>query len=107
MPRAELFAAAAARGPATLLLLLLAQLLLAVRVGDAQSDERCLNPPCANQPSCERINATGRTYVTGNVVDGQSTIRFAVGQATTTRAHVFAAWKHIGEVAAAMPIGPG
>jgi aromatic-L-amino-acid/L-tryptophan decarboxylase len=43
----------------------------------------------------EDVNAAGSTYVTGNVVDGKATIRFAVGQATTTRAHVFAAWSHI------------
>jgi aromatic-L-amino-acid decarboxylase len=48
-----------------------------------------------NQRLLDRLNASGRLYVTHTRLDGRLTLRFCVGQATTERRHVLAAWEYI------------
>jgi len=50
----------------------------------------------------ERLNDSGRLYLTRNLVRGRLAIRFAVGQTATTRAHVQRAWQDIQETARAL-----
>ena len=50
----------------------------------------------------ERLNDSGRLYLTRNLVRGRLAIRFAVGQTATTRAHVQRAWRDIQETARAL-----
>jgi aromatic-L-amino-acid decarboxylase len=55
-----------------------------------------------NQKLLERLNDSGRLYLTRNLVQGRFAIRFAVVQTATTRSHVQQAWVRIQETARAM-----
>lgn len=46
----------------------------------------------ANRELLERVNATGKIYLSHCVLDGRYTLRFCIGQMNTTEAHVDAAW---------------
>jgi len=49
----------------------------------------------------DRVNATGRIFITGTRLNGRYVLRVALGHLTTTEAHVRQAWKAIkGEAAA-------
>ena len=54
-----------------------------------------------NERLLDTINDGGKLYLTRNTVRGRFAIRFAVGQTTTTRAHVQRAWVYIKDAAAA------
>ncbi|MDX1576256.1 MAG: pyridoxal-dependent decarboxylase, partial [Kiloniellales bacterium] len=55
-----------------------------------------------NQRLLDRLNDSGRLYLTRNLVKGRFAVRFAVGQTATTRSHVQDAWTQIQETARAM-----
>ena len=55
-----------------------------------------------NEALLHRLNDGGRIYLTQNRVRGRYAIRFAVGQTTTERRHVLAAWEEIRDTARAM-----
>ena len=55
-----------------------------------------------NRSLLERLNDSGRLYLTRNLVQGRFAIRFAVGQTATTRSHVQEAWQQIQETARAL-----
>jgi len=55
-----------------------------------------------NRSLLERLNDSGRLYLTRNLVEGRFAIRFAVGQTATTRSHVQQAWVRIQETARAL-----
>jgi aromatic-L-amino-acid decarboxylase len=48
-----------------------------------------------NRRLMEEVNASGELYLSHCTLDGRFTLRFCVGQATTTRDHVRAAWEAI------------
>ncbi len=48
-----------------------------------------------NQAIMDRINASGRLYLTHTRLDGQLTLRMAIGQVHTERVHVQRAWYEI------------
>ena len=50
----------------------------------------------------ERINDSGRLYLTGSRIGETKSIRFSIGQRTTTRRHVEAGWAAVREIAAAL-----
>ncbi|MEQ8662939.1 MAG: pyridoxal-dependent decarboxylase, partial [Gammaproteobacteria bacterium] len=50
----------------------------------------------------ERLNASGRLFMSHTVIDGRYCLRLCVGQACTTREHVHAAWTLVRETAAAL-----
>jgi aromatic-L-amino-acid decarboxylase len=52
-----------------------------------------------NRQILERINRSGRLYLTHTVLNGQYTLRLCVGQTNTEARHVEAAWKAIEEAA--------
>lgn len=52
-----------------------------------------------NRRLVEAVNDDGRIYLTPNTLDGKATIRFSIGQATTTAAHVQTGWQVLCEVA--------
>lgn len=56
-----------------------------------------------NQHLLERLNDSGRLYLTQNRLAGRYVIRFSIGARTTTRAHVLQAWDLIRETARALP----
>ncbi len=49
----------------------------------------------ANQALLERLNASGRLYLTHTTLDGKYTLRLCVGQTHTAEQHVRAAWELI------------
>jgi aromatic-L-amino-acid decarboxylase len=49
----------------------------------------------ANQALMERLNASGKLYLTHTVLDGRYTLRLAVGSRLTAERHVAAAWREI------------
>jgi aromatic-L-amino-acid decarboxylase len=53
-----------------------------------------------NKAIIERLNASGLTFLAGNVLDGRFVIRYAIGNIATTREDVAAVWEKIQEVAA-------
>jgi aromatic-L-amino-acid decarboxylase len=50
----------------------------------------------------ERINDSGRLYLTGSRVGTLTTIRFSIGQRTTARRHVVSGWAAVREIAATL-----
>ncbi|WP_244454569.1 pyridoxal-dependent decarboxylase [Micromonospora echinofusca] len=65
-----------------------------LRAGDEQSTELL-----------ERVNATGRAYLTHTRVDGRYTLRMAIGAPQTTEAHVRRTWELISDTATVL-VGP-
>jgi aromatic-L-amino-acid/L-tryptophan decarboxylase len=55
-----------------------------------------------NQALLERLNHSGRLYLTHIKLDGRFTLRFCVGQTHTEQRHVERAWRHIREETAAL-----
>jgi aromatic-L-amino-acid decarboxylase len=55
-----------------------------------------------NREIIERVNATGYTFLAGNVLDGQFVIRYAVGNIGTSREDVAGVWAKITEITAAL-----
>ena len=53
-----------------------------------------------NQRLLERLNDSGRLYLTQNRVKGRYAIRFSIGQTTVTRDHIQRAWGIVQETAA-------
>jgi aromatic-L-amino-acid decarboxylase len=56
-----------------------------------------------NERLLHALNDGGRLYLTQTRVRGRYVIRFAIGQLSTTRAHVERAWQHIAETARDLP----
>ena len=56
-----------------------------------------------NERLLHTLNDSGRVYLTQNRVRGHYVIRFAIGQLTTTRAHVERAWDIIRTTARELP----
>jgi aromatic-L-amino-acid decarboxylase len=54
----------------------------------------------ANQQILDRLNASGRIYLTHTRLDGKLTLRMSIGQTNTERRHVEQAWNLIHEAAA-------
>jgi len=52
-----------------------------------------------NESLLHRLNDDGRSYFTQTKVTGRYAIRFSIGQRTTERRHVEAAWAQIQETA--------
>jgi len=55
-----------------------------------------------NERLLEALNDSGRLYLTQNRVRGAFAIRFSIGQTTTARRHVEAAWRQIQDTARAL-----
>jgi aromatic-L-amino-acid decarboxylase len=53
-----------------------------------------------NRPLVERLNSSGRLYLTHTRLDGEYTLRFVVGQTHTEARHVLSAWQRIRSMAA-------
>ena len=53
-----------------------------------------------NKALMDRLNATGRMYLTHTALHGRFTLRMVIGQRTTKERHVRAAWDLIREIAA-------
>lgn len=53
----------------------------------------------ANQCIMDRLNESGRVYLTHTRLDGKLTLRMSIGQLTTRRRHVECAWRLIREAA--------
>jgi aromatic-L-amino-acid decarboxylase len=64
---------------------------------------RLRGPDTANQELLDRLNASGRLYLTHTRVNGVFTLRLAIGGTYTEHRHVAAAWAAIREYAAARP----
>jgi aromatic-L-amino-acid decarboxylase len=55
-----------------------------------------------NSQLVERINDSGRLYLTGSRIGVLKTIRFSIGQRSTTRRHVAEGWAAVVEIAATL-----
>jgi aromatic-L-amino-acid decarboxylase len=55
-----------------------------------------------NQRLLDRLNSSGKLYLSHTRLDGKLTLRFCVGQTYTAEQHVAAAWKEIQEQAATL-----
>jgi aromatic-L-amino-acid decarboxylase len=55
-----------------------------------------------NSRLLEALNDSGRVYLTQNLVNGAYAIRLSIGQTTTERRHVEAAWQRIQTTARAL-----
>lgn len=53
-----------------------------------------------NRQLMERLNRSGKLYLTHTMLDGRYTLRFCVGQTRTEERHVKQAWRLIREAAA-------
>jgi len=53
-----------------------------------------------NRRLLERLNQSGKLYLTHTVLNGRYTLRFCVGQTHTEERHVRAAWELIQQTAA-------
>jgi aromatic-L-amino-acid decarboxylase len=53
----------------------------------------------ATQTLLERLNASGKLYLTSTRLDGKLTLRMSIGQTSTERRHVEAAWRRISAAA--------
>jgi aromatic-L-amino-acid/L-tryptophan decarboxylase len=56
-----------------------------------------------NQQILDRLNASGKIYLTHTRLDDKLTLRMAIGQTNTERRHVERAWQLIQEAAASVP----
>ena len=54
----------------------------------------------------DRLNATGKVYLTHTALHGKFSLRLVVGQRTTRERHVRAAWDLIRETAAGLGVKP-
>ncbi len=70
--------------------------LVCFRLNDGRSDEE-LN--VLNRALLQDINASGRVFLTHTALRGRFTLRFVVGQRTTTEKHVSEAWRLIRQAA--------
>ena len=61
------------------------------------TDPDVLNP--LNSQLVEHINESGRLYLTGSRIGATQTIRFSIGQRTTTRRHVQEGWTTVVQIA--------
>jgi aromatic-L-amino-acid decarboxylase len=48
-----------------------------------------------NQELMDRVNATGRLFISNTILNGRLTLRFAIGNGRTAESHVRAAWDEI------------
>ena len=64
------------------------------------TDEEALN--ALNRQLVERVNDSGRLYLTGSRIGEMQTIRFSIGQRTTTRQHVQEGWAIVMDIARAL-----
>ena len=53
----------------------------------------------ANQQILDRVNTSGKLFISHTRLDDRLTLRFCVGQTNTERRHVEQAWKRIGDAA--------
>lgn len=60
-----------------------------------------------NQALLDRLNRSGRLYLTHTRLDGRFTLRLCVGQTHTEQRHVEQAWRHILEETAALESSAG
>ena len=58
-----------------------------------------------NLAIADRVNQTGRSYVTPSVLKGRQTIRISIGAQATERAHVAAVWRELQEAGVAQQGG--
>lgn len=56
----------------------------------------------SNELLLARVNEDGRTYLTRTTLGDRPVIRFAIGQTSTERRHVFEAWDAVQEIAAGL-----
>jgi aromatic-L-amino-acid decarboxylase len=75
--------------------------LLSFRYRPSGMDEPALDR--LNEQLLHALNDGGRVYLTQNRVRGRYVIRFSIGQGTTERRHVEAAWQRIRDTARGLP----
>jgi len=60
---------------------------------------RHVNGDAFNRQLLERLNASGRVYLTHTILNGQYALRLCVGQTNTQERHVAEAWRLIQQAA--------